>query len=88
MGAVFEKHGCRLEVSSGAVHVKIRFRGSVAIPFDTIRAVRTSQWRSTRLIQIETPEGTYEWALGDRAHAAATAIAAAVGLPEPAALGW
>lgn len=75
-----DKHGCRLEVTDTSVNVRIRFRGSVAIPLTSIRAVGTAQWRSTRVIRIETPEGMYEWALGDRAAEAARAVADAAGV--------
>ena len=75
-----DKHGCRLQVTDESVNVRIRFRGSVAIPLGSIRAVGTAQWRSTRVIRIETPEGMYEWALGDRAAEAARAVADAAGV--------
>lgn len=81
-----DKHGCRIEVTDISVNVRIRFRGSVAIPLTSIRAVGTARWRSTRVIRIETTDGLYEWALGDRAAEAARAIAAAAGvevIPEP-----
>jgi hypothetical protein len=40
-----DKHGCRLEVTNASVNVRIRFRGSVAIPLSSIRTVRTAPWR-------------------------------------------
>lgn len=83
---VVDKHGCRLEVTDTSINVRIRFRGSVAIPLSSVRAVGTARWRSTRVIQIETPDGVYEWALGDEAAQAARAVAAAAGIhvvPEP-----
>ena len=77
---VVEKHGCRLEVTHRSVDVRIRFRGSVSIPLHTVLAVGTARWRSTRVVHIETPEGVYEWALGDRAADAARAVAEAAGV--------
>ena len=74
---VVDKHGCRLEVTDTSVNVRIRFRGSVAIPLSSIRAVSTGRWRSTRTIRIETAGGVYEWALGDEAADAARAVAGA-----------
>ena len=74
------KHGCRLEVTDTSVNVRIRFRGSVVIPLSSIRAVSTGRWRSARTIRIETPDGVYEWALGDEAAEAARAVAGAAGV--------
>jgi len=75
---VVDKHGCRLEVTDTSVNVRVRFRGSVAIPLSSIRAVSTGQWRSTRTIRIETPDGVYEWALGDEVAEAARVVEGAV----------
>jgi hypothetical protein len=77
---VVDKHGCRLEVTNTSINVRVRFRGSVSIPLRTVRRVGTARWRSTRVVQIETPEGMYEWALGDRAAEAAKAVAEAAGV--------
>jgi hypothetical protein len=75
-----DKHGCRLEVTDSTIDVRIRFRGSVSIPLHSVIAVGTARWRSTRVIQIQTPQGVYEWALGDRAMEAARAVADAAGV--------
>jgi hypothetical protein len=75
-----DKYGCRLEVTDTSVNVRIRLRGSVVIPLCSIRAVGTGRWRSTRTIRIATPDGVYEWALGDRAAEAARAVAGAARL--------
>jgi hypothetical protein len=82
-GYVAEKKGCRLEIADQTVNVRVRFRGSVAIPLSTIRAVAIGRWRSADLLEISTPLGTYSFALGDRTFEAATAVAAAAGLPPP-----
>jgi len=77
---VVDQHFCRLEVTDTSINVRIRFRGSVSIPLHTVLAVGTARWRSTRVVQIETPQGVYEWALGDRAAEAARAVAEAAGV--------
>jgi hypothetical protein len=78
---VVNKNGCRIEVTDAGVNVKIRFRGEVAIPLTSIKSVRLGIWRHITTLQIETPNGTYEWSVGDRTYEAANAIASAVGLP-------
>lgn len=77
---VVDRHGCRLEITDASIDVRIRFRGTVSIPLHTVSAVGTARWRSTRVVQIETPDGVYEWALGDRAVEAARAVADAAGV--------
>jgi hypothetical protein len=87
---VVDKAGCHLEVTDTSVNVRIwrGLRGSIAIPLSSIRAVGTARFRSTRVIHIETPDGLYEWALGDRAAEAARAIAIAAGIQAIAEPVW
>lgn len=73
---LFESWPFRLEVTDQAVNVKVRFRGSVSIPLESI--VDVQQRRGS--ISIVTTQGVYpRWGLStpDRAEAAARAIAEA-----------
>lgn len=76
-----EKFGCRVEVSDDSVKVSVRFRGSVTIPLSDIQAVRSTTFSRSRVIEIDTRDGTYQWALGDKTDPTAAAIASAAHLP-------
>jgi hypothetical protein len=81
MSYLIDGFWCRFEVTDKSVNVRIRFRGSVSIPLERVAAVGWHRWRSNGIIQIDTVDGRYEFALGDNAEVAAVEVAVAAGLP-------
>lgn len=78
MTSVIDAKGCRIEIRSHEIEVRIRFRGSVTIPFARIQRVDVGAWRHVDTLEVVTPDGTYQWSLGARTIEAAEAIRAAI----------